>query len=105
MPTNVPNPPAGDGLDEVCGGGPGGNGAQCPDVVCGSITYYLFSYADNRESLAIVGYDPQGNVVRGPIEVTGTRYIETVTLNAIGQTALLTGQPPSTATVPWSDFQ
>jgi hypothetical protein len=92
----------------VCGGGPGGNGAPCSDVVCGSITYYFLSYVDNRDSLAIVGYVAAGHVVRGPTEEMGTRYIETVTLNSGNQTATLAGQPGEAlgaVTVPWSAFR
>jgi hypothetical protein len=103
-PPMVPNPPAGLPLQITCGGGPGGSGAQCPDVVCGSITYYFYTYTDNS-AIGIVGFDPSGNVARGPIQVTNVRYIDTVTLDPSTQTALLKGQPPGSATIPWSDFR
>jgi hypothetical protein len=93
---NTPMPPAGLKVDCLV--------TPCPVVVCGLFTFYIFSYDDNRSSFAVTGYDVAGNLVRGPTEEVGARYIMSIALDAAAMTATLAGQS-TTVVVPWSLFQ
>ena len=81
------------------------NPVPCPVVKCGEITYFAFSYIDNRESLGIVGYDQNGGIVKPLVEKGGSRYIHTITINGGASTVTLNGQGGTTVTMPFSDFR
>ncbi|KAJ7847567.1 hypothetical protein B0H14DRAFT_2769667, partial [Mycena olivaceomarginata] len=54
-----------------------GDNTQYPVLIVGTYTYWPLSYVDNRESLNLVGYDQNKNLI-SQVELPGTRYIETV---------------------------
>jgi hypothetical protein len=103
----VPPDPA---LKVTCQDAAGGNSSTCPLLKCGGITYWVFSYLDNRNSFGVVGYDRNGGVVKPVVEKTGSRYVSAITVNAGAQTVTLVGQiggggVPQTVTMPFSDFR
>jgi hypothetical protein len=81
------------------------NSVPCPVVKCGGITYFVFSYLDNRNSFGVVGYDPNGGVVKPLVEKPGARYIHTITINGGASNVTLSGQGAQTVTMPFSDFR
>ncbi len=79
--------------------------SPCPIVRCGEITYWFFSYIDNRLSLAVTGYGPSGTVVKGPTEKTGVRYVDTISVNTAAQTVTAVGQSGYSTTMGWQVFR
>lgn len=55
------------------------------------------SYVDNRESLNLVGYDQNKNLI-SQVELPGTRYIETVIYDPDAGVIRLIGQSPTIVT-------
>ncbi|MEM8610212.1 MAG: hypothetical protein AAGF92_24195, partial [Myxococcota bacterium] len=78
--------------------------STCPILTCNAVTYWFFSYADNRFSLAAVGYDADGNIVSGPIETAGLRRIADITVDEMNETITLTGQIGFTAVMDFSEI-
>ncbi len=81
---SVPNqssshPSIPDGLTRTCykAGQPA---PTCPVVKWNGITYWAFSYIDNRFSLGIVGYRDTDGTVAINKELPGARYLETITV-------------------------
>ena len=97
---NAPPPPAGLKVTCLANGFTG----PCPVVTCGQVTYWEFSYLDNRTSYGVVGYGPQNVIFKGPVELMGDRYINTISVNGANQTVSLTGQS-ATLVEPWALFQ
>ena len=52
------------GLKSFCLADPNqlGTAADCPVITCGTVTYWVFSLADNSDGMTLVGYDPSGHV-------------------------------------------
>jgi hypothetical protein len=75
----------------------------CPVVRCGGVTFFAYSYLDNRTSLGIVGYDVNGAIVKGLVEKPGARYVETASV--AGGNVTWTGQGAQTVIMPFSDFR
>jgi hypothetical protein len=104
------------GLKETClaDTGSGVNFSDtCPVIEWRGVTYYAYSYLDNRFSLAIVAYDSSNNVVLNR-ELTGVRYIHDIQLsqgalqidghgNLVG-TATFFGQSDRVGTLNWGDL-
>ncbi|KAJ7235341.1 hypothetical protein C8J57DRAFT_1378269 [Mycena rebaudengoi] len=55
----------------------GGDNTRCPVLIVGAYTYWPLSYIDGRQSLNLVGYDRNKNLV-GQVDVPGTRAILTI---------------------------
>ncbi|WP_437530929.1 hypothetical protein WME79_00635 [Sorangium sp. So ce726] len=95
---DVPTPPA--GWKVTCLTTP------CPIVRCGELTFWVYSDTNNEELFGVTGYDAQDNLVKGPVTVTGDRYISSITLDPATETANLIGQNGGTGVqVPWSMFR
>nr|WP_275900843.1 Ig-like domain repeat protein [Paenibacillus periandrae] len=99
----VPNQPAvPSGMKVSCYSGPNTfTSVDCPVVKWGDYTYWAFSYTDNRDSLGIVAYDSSGTIMKQR-ELTGTRYLWQITMDASAQTLTFWGQDTGKATVGWS---
>lgn len=76
---------------------------KCPVIRYQGMTTWIFSYKDNRWSMALVTYDPNYRIVRN-VEHKGARYIVNATVSAKTQQITLVGQDYKTVTLPWSDF-
>jgi hypothetical protein len=102
--TNAPVPPA--GQIARCYTGPDGAtiAPNCPVVRWEDITYWIMEYVDGRNSLNIVAYDADENIV-GQSERTGTRQMYQINVNDNQQTVTLLGFQAATAVVPWSVLQ
>lgn len=75
----------------------------CPVIRYQGITTWVFSYKDNRTSLAVVSYDGDGKVIRN-VEHAGARYVASMTWDPKGQTVTIAGEEGKTITVPWSEL-
>jgi hypothetical protein len=73
----------------------------CPIVVFNGITYWAFSYFDNRVAMNIVGYDEAGNIVQ-QTNKNGVRYIYDISIDTTNQVVTFTGQAGNTATMTYS---
>jgi predicted enzyme related to lactoylglutathione lyase len=70
----------------------------------GEITYWFFSFFDNRFSYSVVGYGPGGTIVKGPTEKPGARYVSYITVNNAAHTVTAVGQAGYSVTMNWSEF-
>ena len=75
----------------------------CPVVQYQGFTTWAYSYADNRNSLALVSYDGQNNVVRN-VEKGGARYLFEAASSLSNRTVTFVGQSKQWVTVPWSEL-
>ncbi|MDB5214587.1 MAG: Tryptophan synthase alpha chain [Myxococcaceae bacterium] len=90
-------------LKVACQDAAGNPSTTCPVVKCGGITFFAFSYFDNRISLGVVGYDTNGAVIKPNVEKSGVRYISSITVNA--STVSLVGQDGLSVDMPFSAFR
>jgi len=75
----------------------------CPVIRYQGVTTWVFSYKDNRTSLAMVSYDGDGKVIR-TMEHAGARYVAGMSWDKDGQTVTIKGEEGKTITVPWSEL-
>ncbi|CAN7533111.1 hypothetical protein [Caulobacter sp. LjRoot300] len=75
----------------------------CPVIYYGSASTWVFSYADNRTSFALVTFDSTGKVLRN-VERPGARYIFDVFSDDRGQKLTLVGQSKNSVVINWSDL-
>jgi hypothetical protein len=75
----------------------------CAVIRYQGVTTWVYSYKDNRTSLAVVSYDGAGKVIRN-VEHTGARYVAGMTEDPKAQTVTITGEEGKTVTVPWSEL-
>lgn len=90
----LPSTPSGLQLASMSGPNsptPDGDSPVCPVVQWRGITYWPFSYVDNRYSMSIVGFDSTGRIV-SQVEKTGARYIWKTTLDVAAKTVTFWGQ-------------
>ena len=105
VPANS-HPPIPAGLKSTCLADTGNAinfSPTCPTIEWRGLTYYAYSFIDNRVSLAIVAYDSANNVVMN-VEHSGTRYIVEVKIDEFLQTAKFTGQIGQNFTLTWHDL-
>jgi hypothetical protein len=76
----------------------------CPVIVWGDYTYWVYSFNDNRTSMAVVAYDQSGNAVKR-WDFSGARYLVDITVDAGAKTVVLTGQASQTITISWDDLR
>jgi hypothetical protein len=67
-------------------------------------TYWIFSYTDNREALAIVAFDADG-AVRGTWERPGARYVYRASVNPLSETVTFAGQSDWRITMRWDELR
>lgn len=100
----VPSIPA--GLQTACINAPvdgAPTSKTCPVIYYGSARTWVFSYADNRTSFALVTFDPTGKVLRN-VERPGARYIFDVFSDDRGRKLTLVGQSKNSVVINWSDL-
>ncbi len=90
-PTSTPGPDTGD------------SSPNYPVVQYGGLTYWPFSYIDNRISFGIVGYDSTGKVVR-QFEKPGARYVWQITVETSAKTVTFWGQANQKVVVGWAEL-
>lgn len=101
----APSVPA--GLQTACINAPSDSGAPasktCPVIYYGAYKTWIFSYADNRNSFALVTFDGTGRIVRN-VEAGGARYIFDVFSDDRGQKLTLVGQSKNSVVINWADL-
>jgi hypothetical protein len=99
------HPPIPAGLQLACTPTPdtGASSKTCPVIHYGANTTWIYSFADNRVSFAVVTYDGAGNVLRN-VEGPGARYIFDVFSDDRGQKLTLVGQSKGSVVINWSDL-
>lgn len=101
----APSVPA--GLQTACINAPSDTGAPasktCPVIYYGAYKTWIFSYADNRTSFALVTFDATGRIVRN-VEAGGARYIFDVFSDDRGQKLTLVGQSKNSVVINWADL-
>ena len=102
------NPPGmiPDDLKVSCSYSPGRSANPiCPVLLYRGLTYWAYSYRDNRYSLALVAYDDAGNVVER-WEIENTRYIWQITVDTDNATVLFYGDNflTESVSVSWLDL-
>jgi hypothetical protein len=75
----------------------------CPVIRYQGMTTWVFSYKDNRWSMALVTYGPDNKIVRN-VEHKGARYIVNAVSSPKTQMVTITGQGTKLVTVPWSEL-
>ncbi|XXF75684.1 hypothetical protein P2318_21795 [Myxococcaceae bacterium GXIMD 01537] len=93
------------GMKVTCTQGPntGAPSTTCPVVQWRGLTYWAFSYIDNRVSMGIVAYDSTGKVV-AQWEKPGSRYVYAITVNNTDKTVVFAGQSDAKITMKWTDL-
>jgi len=80
---------------------------RCPVIRYQGMTTWMFSYQDNRMSMALVTYGPGNRIVRN-VEHKGARHVANVVPSPRTQTVLISGYfdqyQHRTITVPWSEL-
>jgi len=104
LKTEAPPTPA--GLQLVCVSVPN-EGAPasttCPVVKYKDVTTWVFSYADNRVSMALVSYDGNNNVIAN-VEKPGARYVFAAEPSVSTETVLFFGQAGNHVTATWAEL-
>ena len=96
-----PRPPA--GMKNFCAtDGLSSPSETCPVITYDNISYWPFSYFDNRNAIGLVGYK-SGQVVSQQ-ELPGTRYVWRANVNSSDMSIQLVGQSDQTVTVPWTSL-
>jgi len=94
------------GLQAVCVKVPD-DGAEmsktCPVIYYGGYRTWIYSFADNRTSFALVSYDHAGNVVQN-ITRDGARYVFDALSDDKGQKITIVGQAKNFVLINWSDL-
>ena len=101
--TSAPDVPSGLQIACVTDGKTLQASRTCPVIRYQGSTTWVYSFKDNRTSLAVVSYDGDGKVIRN-VEHTGARYVAGMTWDPKAQTVTITGEENKTITVPWSEL-
>jgi hypothetical protein len=78
-----------------------GMAPHCPVLQWNEITYWPYSFQDNRTAMGIVGYDAAGNICCS-LAAPGARYISRITVESDAKTVTFWGQDNSSAVVTWA---
>ena len=82
---------------------PDGESSTCNVIRYNGLTYWAYSYIDNRVSLGLVAYDASGKQVAQQ-ELQGTRYLWKITSDPAAQTVTFYGQSNQTVSRAWSQL-
>jgi hypothetical protein len=82
---------------------PDGPSQSCPVLQWGGLTFWPYSYVDNRVSMGIVSYDSAGKLVK-QMEKAGARYVWKITVDTAARTVTFWGQANQTIVVPWVEL-
>ena len=80
---------------------PDGPSNTCPVLRWNGITYWPFSYIDNRMALNVTGYNGAKSMV-GQLNIDNVRYIWQISVDAVAATATFYGQANAHGAVPWT---
>ena len=75
----------------------------CYVLEWGNVTYWAYSYIDNRVSFNIVAYDERGNIMK-QWEAPGARYLYKITVEPAAQTVTFWGQANQKVVLPWNQL-
>lgn len=75
-----------------------------PTVQYKGVTFWPYSFIDNRVATALVGYDSNGNVVK-TLEKSGARYAESISVDEVNEIVVVTGQASSTVQYTWAELE
>ena len=81
----------------------GARNPTCNVIKFNGLTYWAYSYDDNRIGMNIVAYDAANKVVK-QWEKTGARYLWKITTDTANQTVTFHGQASQIITMKWSDL-
>jgi hypothetical protein len=70
---------------------PDGQSADCPVFQWGGLTFWPYSYVDNRYSIGLVAYDFNGYLI-SQVELPGARYVYKITVDPSGMSVTIWGQ-------------
>lgn len=76
---------------------------SCPVMHWNGHTYWAYSFADGRESLAIVAFDPAGKQV-GRWDRAGARDVNAVTIDGVARTATFVGRDGKKIAMTWDQL-
>ena len=82
----------------------GGPSDTCPVIQWGGLTYWPYSYVDDRVFMGIVAYDSSGNLVQ-QTEKPGARYVWKITVDTAAQTVTFWGQANQTIVMTWAELR
>ena len=91
-------------LKVSCTQSDGSSSQTCPVISWDGVTFWVFSYADNRSSLAIVAYDATGKAL-GTLDRPGARYVAQVTIDPSAKTVALQGQAAAVVSATWDELR
>lgn len=104
--SEYPTGPVPEGLHVTCYDADGDFAHQsCPTLKIDSVTYWFMKFHDNRVSYAVTGYDNDGTLVFGPVEVEGDRYLRSLTVSEEFETVTAVGQGWNEIVLPYSFFE
>jgi len=75
----------------------------CPVIYYGGYKTWIYSFADNRTSFALVSYDNTGKVVQN-ITRDGARYVFDALSDDKGRKITIVGQAKNYVMINWSDL-
>jgi hypothetical protein len=104
LPVNS-SPSVPEGLKVTCMQGPNvlTTSQTCPVVQYQGITTWVYSFIDNRVSVALVSYDAQNKVVRN-VTKDGARYVWTVDTITGDKTIKIWGQSNQSVSATWAEL-
>ena len=100
------HPPIPAGLKVTCVSAPNDGASPsktCPVIYYGGYKTWVYSFLDNRVSVALVSYDANGAVVQN-ITRDGFRYIFDALSSDASKTIVLLGQANQYIQINWSDL-
>jgi hypothetical protein len=77
---------------------------DCPVIECAGLTFWAYSYIDNRFSMSIVGYDIHGHQVK-QWELQGVRYIWQIDVDVDNKMVTFFGQDQKSVQLTWKELQ
>jgi len=98
-------PAAPEGLKVFCARTPDdlSGSKTCPVIYYGGYTTWIYSFIDNRVSLALVSYDAKGAIVQN-VTRDGARYIFDVMSSDANKSLILLGQAKQYVMINWSEL-
>ncbi|WKE66249.1 hypothetical protein PVT67_03090 [Gallaecimonas kandeliae] len=77
--------------------------SRCDVIKYNELTYWAYSYIDNRVGMAIVAYDAKGQQVKR-WDMSGARYQWKITTDAQAKTVTFLGQASNSITMSWAQL-
>lgn len=77
---------------------------RCDVLVWNELTYWAYSYTDNRVGMAILAYDASNQLVQR-WDQDGARYLWKITVDADNQTVQFIGQASQAITMTWDSLK